>query len=243
MKNDTDFGFTRINSDQKAKLVEEVFSSVSDKYDLMNDLMSLGLHRFWKKFTVNLCRFKTHDFVLDLASGTGDLAESIACKIGSDRVVLADINEKMLRIGRNRMLNTGFNPLVVRCDAEEIPFGKNCFDCVIVGFGVRNMTRKDKALSEIFRILKPGGQIIILEFAEIWKPLKPFYDFYSFTILPLLGDRFVKDSDSYQYLAESIRVHPSRAEFSKMLAVAGFGFIDVFNLSAGLVSIHRGRKC
>jgi demethylmenaquinone methyltransferase / 2-methoxy-6-polyprenyl-1,4-benzoquinol methylase len=237
---ETDFGYKRIPEEEKAKRVGEVFDSVADRYDLMNDLMSFGLHRLWKAFTVSVARIRPGERVLDVASGSGDLARAFAAR-GAE-VWMSDINAPMLARGRDRMLDAGRMAPAVRCDAERLPFGDARFDCVSVGFGLRNMTRKDAALAEMARVLKPGGRLLVLEFSRVWKPLQKPYDLYSFHVLPWLGKRVAGDAGSYRYLAESIRMHPDQAALAAMLERAGLERVEYFNLAAGAVAVHRGYK-
>ncbi len=237
---DTDFGFQRVPEDQKARRVGEVFDRVAGRYDLMNDLMSLGLHRLWKAFAVSVARIRPGERVLDVASGSGDLARAIAAR-GAE-VWMSDINGPMLARGRDRMLDAGRVVPAVRCDAERLPFADGRFDCVSVGFGLRNMTHKDAALAEMARVLKPGGRLLVLEFSQVWKPLQKPYDVYSFHVLPWLGEKVAGDAGAYRYLAESIRVHPDQATLARMLERAGLERVEYFNLAAGAVAVHRGFK-
>lgn len=239
----TDFGFREVPEDEKARRVAGVFDSVAGRYDLMNDLMSLGQHRLWKRFTVEQSMVRTGERVLDVAGGTGDLARHFAKRVGpGGMVVLSDINRSMLGIGRDRLLDEGRVLPAAQCDAERLPFGSNSFDCVSVAFGLRNMTHKDAALAEMHRVLKPGGRLLVLEFSRVWKPLAPLYDAYSFQVLPRLGQAVAGDGESYRYLAESIRVHPDQATLKAMMESAGFDRVDYFNLAAGIVALHRGVK-
>jgi len=241
---ETHFGYERVDEEVKAGRVRGVFDSVAPKYDLMNDLMSLGLHRVWKAYAVAVANLRTGDKVLDVAGGTGDLARSFASRVGSTGVVVhSDINESMLRQGRDRLIDAGVALPTVICDAEALPFATGSFDLVSVGFGLRNMTHKEKALAEMNRVVKPGGRLLILEFSKIAAPLSKAYDWYSFNVLPRIGRWIAKDADSYRYLAESIRLHPSQAELKAMMKAAGFGHVDVHNLSAGAVALHMGIKC
>ena len=236
------FGFEKVSREEKSRKVQDVFSSVAMKYDVMNDFMSLGLHRLWKRFAIRLCQLEPNNYVLDLAGGTGDLTKLIAKKIGSKNVIIADANNNMLTQGIGRLFDYGFNVKGVQCDGGEIPFAANTFDCVTVGFGIRNMTKKEQVLTEINRVLKWGGRAVILEFSEVWKPVKKLYDNYSFKVLPFLGDKIAKDSSSYQYLAESIEMHPSQEEFKKIMERAGFSLVEYYNLTMGVVAIHKGVK-
>ncbi|HSF47017.1 MAG TPA: bifunctional demethylmenaquinone methyltransferase/2-methoxy-6-polyprenyl-1,4-benzoquinol methylase UbiE [Burkholderiales bacterium] len=239
----TDFGYTPVPDAEKAQRVAGVFHSVAPRYDLMNDLMSAGLHRLWKRFCVELSGLKPGNRVLDLAGGTGDLARLYARRVGTGgETWLADINYSMLELGRDRLLDEGLVLPSIQCDGERLPFKSNYFDCVSVGFGLRNMTHKEAALVEMHRVLRPGGRAMVLEFSKVWAPLKAFYDAYSFSVLPLLGKLVTGDAASYRYLAESIRVHPSQEELKAMMAGAGFERVEYFNLSAGVVAIHRGYK-
>jgi demethylmenaquinone methyltransferase/2-methoxy-6-polyprenyl-1,4-benzoquinol methylase len=240
----TDFGYKKVPLEEKEHHVAQVFSSVAPHYDLMNDLMSLGIHRLWKRFTVDLSSAKAGEWVLDLAGGTGDLAAKFFNLVGTQgKVVLGDINNDMLNVGRERLLNRGILIDYVQLNAEILPFADNSFDIVTMAFGLRNVTRKEVALSSIYRVLKPGGRLLILEFSEFQiRPLKPFYDLYSFKVLPLLGKLIAKDSDSYRYLAESIRVHPNQETLLQMLKDTGFERCNYFNLSGGVVAVHRGYK-
>jgi demethylmenaquinone methyltransferase/2-methoxy-6-polyprenyl-1,4-benzoquinol methylase len=235
---DTDFGFERVPESEKRARVRGVFERVAERYDLMNDLMSVGMHRLWKAFAVSLARVHAGERVLDLATGSGDLAAALARR--GARVHLSDINARMLSRGRDRLLDMGYAVPAVQCDAEQLPFPDRSFDCVTLGFGLRNMTHKDAALAEIFRVLRPGGRAIVLEFSRVWKPLRPAYDLYSFRVLPWLGSKVAGDSAAYRYLAESIRVHPDQSELAAMMERAGFARVEFFNLAAGVVAVHRG---
>ncbi|MCF8211153.1 MAG: bifunctional demethylmenaquinone methyltransferase/2-methoxy-6-polyprenyl-1,4-benzoquinol methylase UbiE [Rhodoferax sp.] len=240
----THFGYQSVDEADKAKRVRGVFDSVAPKYDLMNDLMSMGLHRAWKAYTVMVANLREGDKALDIAGGTGDLAKSFAEKVGtSGQVVHTDINEAMLRTGRNRLIDTGWVLPTVVCDAEKLPFPDSYFDLVSVAFGLRNMTHKEIALAEMNRVLRPGGKLLVLEFSKVAPPLEKMYDWYSFKVLPRLGKWVAKDDASYQYLAESIRMHPSQHELKAMMQLAGFGHVDYHNLSAGVVALHVGIKC
>lgn len=240
----THFGFKTVDEAQKAGRVRGVFDSVASKYDVMNDLMSMGLHRAWKAYTVALAHARVGDRVLDIAGGTGDLARAFDKKVGpSGMVVHTDINEAMLRQGRDRLTDAGVLLPTSICDAESLPFPEATFDIVCVAFGLRNMTHKDRALSEMNRVLRPGGRLLVLEFSKVAKPLEKLYDWYSFKVLPRVGQWVAGDAESYQYLAESIRMHPGQAELKAMLKTAGFGHVDVHNLSAGIVALHLGIKC
>ena len=240
----THFGFQTVDEQEKAKHVRSVFDSVAPKYDVMNDLMSAGLHRIWKRYTITVANPQPGQQVLDIAGGTGDLSRAFACRVGpTGRVVHTDINEAMLREGRNRLLDEGLVLPTMVCDAEKLPFADNSFDFVSVAFGLRNMTHKDQALSEMRRVLKPGGKLLVLEFSRVAKPLEKAYDWYSFNVLPKLGQLVAGDAQSYQYLAESIRMHPGQEELRQLMKSVGFGHVDVHNLSAGVVALHVGIKC
>lgn len=243
MNKSTDFGFGTVPEDEKASRVAGIFDSVASRYDLMNDLMSGGMHRLWKRFAVEVSAVKPGERVLDIAGGTGDLSLLFSRRAGSSgEVWLTDVNAAMLGLGRDRLLDQGIVAPTVRCDGEKLPFADDYFDCVSVAFGLRNMTHKDAALKEMFRVMRPGGRVIVLEFSQIWKPLEPLYDAYSFQVLPRMGKFVVNDADSYRYLAESIRRHPSQDELKQMLERAGFERVEYFNLSAGVVALHRGYK-
>ena len=240
----THFGFKTVDETEKAQHVRGVFDSVASKYDVMNDLMSAGLHRVWKAYTVQVANLKEGDQVLDIAGGTGDLALAFAKKVGvSGRVVHTDINEAMLSTGRDRLLNLGVALPTLVCDAEKLPFPDGHFDLVSVAFGLRNMTHKDLALQEMCRVLKPGGKLLVLEFSKVAKPLQKLYDWYSFKVLPPMGKLVAGDDSSYRYLAESIRMHPGQEELKSLMKNGGFGHVDFHNLSAGVVALHVGIKC
>jgi demethylmenaquinone methyltransferase / 2-methoxy-6-polyprenyl-1,4-benzoquinol methylase len=240
---ETHFGFQRVAETSKAQKVAGVFDSVAGRYDLMNDLMSGGLHRMWKAFTIAQSGVRPRMRVLDVAGGSGDLARALARRVGpSGQVWLTDINRAMLQVGRDRLLNRGLVTPIAQCDAENLPFRAASFDCVTVAFGLRNMTHKDRALAEMRRVLKPGGRLLVLEFAKIWKPLEKPYDWYSFKVLPWLGKRVVADDTSYRYLAESIRMHPDQDTLRTMMERAGLEQVEYFNLTAGIVALHRGFK-
>ena len=239
----TDFGFEKVAEDDKARRVGGVFDSVAARYDLMNDLMSAGLHRLWKAFTVRQADVRTGMRVLDIAGGTGDLALRFARQAGpTGQVWLTDINGSMLREGRNRLLDAGVLIPVVQCDAEALPFPDAHFDVVTVAFGLRNMTHKDRALSEMRRVLRPGGRLLVLEFSRVWAPLAPVYDAYSFSVLPWLGKKVAGDSESYRYLAESIRMHPPQKVLAQLMEQAGLEGVQWFNLTAGVCALHVGKK-
>ena len=240
----THFGFESVDEQDKARKVRGVFDSVASKYDLMNDLMSVGMHRAWKAYTVLVANVRPGQRVLDIAGGTGDLALAFAPKVGpSGEVVHTDINEAMLREGRDRLLNAGVSLPTLVCDAEHLPFADAHFDLVTVAFGLRNMTRKDNALREMNRVLKPGGKLLVLEFSKVAKPLEKIYDWYSFKVLPRLGKLVANDDSSYQYLAESIRMHPGQDELKALMQKGGFGHVDYHNMSGGVVALHVGIKC
>ena len=239
----THFGFRQVDASEKAGKVDQVFSSVAAKYDIMNDLMSGGMHRLWKAFTIQMSGVTAGSKVLDVAAGSGDLTLQFAKKVGAQgEVWMTDINNAMLRVGRDRLLDRGLIIPVALCDAEKLPFPTDYFDCVSVAFGLRNMTHKDRALAEMRRVLKPGGRLLVLEFSKVWKPLEPFYDAYSFKVLPLMGKLVAGDAESYRYLAESIRMHPAQEELKTMMEAAGLAKVDYFNLTAGIVALHRGYK-
>ena len=240
----THFGFETVDENDKARRVRGVFDSVASKYDIMNDLMSGGLHRAWKAYTVMVANLKEGDQVLDIAGGTGDLSLAFAKKVGTTgRVVHTDINEAMLRVGRDRLNDKGILLPTVVCDAEKLPFPDQHFNLVSVAFGLRNMTHKDAALKEMCRVLKPGGKLLVLEFSKVAKPLEKAYDWYSFNILPRIGSLVAGDADSYRYLAESIRMHPGQQELKALMQQAGFGHVDYHNMTAGVVALHVGIKC
>lgn len=243
MSKTTHFGFNTVAEEEKAGRVAEVFHSVAERYNLMNDLMSMGLHRLWKRFAIQASGVRMGDKVLDIAGGTGDLSALFLQKVGSSgEVWLTDINNSMLSIGRDRMIDDGTPTPVAQCDAEKLPFPDNYFNCVSVAFGLRNMTRKEIALKEMLRVLKPGGVIIVLEFSKVWKPLQSAYDAYSFKILPTMGKVITNDAESYRYLAESIRMHPAQLELQELMQQSGFDRVEFFNLTAGIVALHRGYK-
>jgi demethylmenaquinone methyltransferase/2-methoxy-6-polyprenyl-1,4-benzoquinol methylase len=240
----THFGFESVDEADKARRVRGVFDSVAPRYDLMNDLMSAGLHRAWKAYTVMVANVREGAQVLDIAGGTGDLALAFARNAGrTGRVVLTDINEAMLRHGRDRLLDAGYALDALVCDAEKLPFASGQFDLVSVAFGLRNMTHKDIALAEMCRVLKPGGKLLVLEFSRVAKPLEKVYDWYSFKVLPKLGRWVAKDEASYRYLAESIRMHPDQEELKALIMNSGFGHVDYHNLTGGMVALHVGIKC
>ena len=241
----THFGYKTVSADDKAGMVRGVFDSVASRYDLMNDLMSAGLHRIWKRYTIDQAAIKPGNVVLDLAGGTGDLARAFAGKVGKGgHVVLADINAAMLRQGRSRLVDAGVsgNVTIAQVDAQELPFESGTFDCVTMAFGLRNVTDKDAALASIFRVLKPGGKAMILEFSEPNKAIKPAYEVYSFKVLPALGRLVADDPDSYQYLAESIRMHPDQETLKSMMETAGFERCRFHNMAAGIVALHIGYR-
>ena len=240
----THFGFQTVDERDKARRVRGVFDSVASNYDLMNDLMSGGLHRWWKAYTLMVANPRPGDRVLDIAGGTGDLGLAFAPKVApTGSVVHTDINEAMLREGRNRLLDRGLALPTLVCDAEHLPFPDGHFDIVSVAFGLRNMTHKDQALKEMQRVLRPGGKLLVLEFSKVAPPLQKAYDWYSFNILPQLGRWIARDADSYRYLAESIRMHPDQETLRDMMKSVGFGHVDVHNLTAGVTALHVGLKC
>ena len=240
----THFGFQSVDESDKARRVRSVFDSVAPKYDLMNDLMSGGLHRAWKAYTVMVANLREGDQVLDIAGGTGDLALAFSKKVGATgRVVHTDITAAMLRPGRDRLINAGVVLPTAVCDAEHLPFPDNHFDLVSVAFGLRNMTHKDAALAEMCRVLKPRGRLLVLEFSKVAKPLSKAYDWYSFKVLPRLGSMVAGDAASYQYLAESIRMHPGQEELKSLMKQSGFGHVDYHNMTGGVVALHVGIKC
>jgi len=238
----THFGFEQVSPAEKQRRVRGVFDSVAGKYDLMNDLMSVGMHRLWKRFTVHAAGVREGMRVLDLAGGTGDLARLFAELVGpTGEVLLTDINGAMLTAGRDKLLDGGHAVPAVQCDAERLPFADRTFDRVSIAFGLRNVTHKEEALAEMKRVLKPGGVAAVLEFSRVWTPLKPAYDWYSFNVLPRLGALVAGDAESYRYLAESIRMHPDQATLKSMMEQAGFDEVEVTNLTAGVVALHLGR--
>jgi demethylmenaquinone methyltransferase/2-methoxy-6-polyprenyl-1,4-benzoquinol methylase len=242
MNDKTHFGYEQVATAEKARRVRGVFDSVADKYDLMNDLMSAGLHRWWKRFTVDATGVRAGMHVLDLAGGTGDLARLFAARVGpKGGVVLTDINGAMLAAGRDKLLDAGIVLPVVQCDAERLPFPAAHFDCVAIAFGLRNVTHKETALAEMRRVLKPGGVAAVLEFSRVWAPLAPAYDWYSFNVIPRIGRLVAGDETAYRYLAESIRMHPDQATLAAMMKSAGFDAVEVHNLAAGVVALHLGR--
>jgi demethylmenaquinone methyltransferase/2-methoxy-6-polyprenyl-1,4-benzoquinol methylase len=240
----THFGFETVPEQEKASKVRGVFDSVASKYDVMNDLMSAGLHRAWKAYTVMVADVRPGYRVLDIAGGTGDLALAFSKKVGANgQVVHTDINEAMLSTGRNRLIDLGVNIPTLVCDAERLPFPDNYFDVVTVAFGLRNMTHKDVALAEMNRVLKPKGKLLVLEFSKVAKPLEKVYDWYSFKVLPKIGEWVAGDAASYRYLAESIRMHPSQQELKALMQSCQFGHVDVHNLTGGIAALHVGLKC
>ncbi|MEO5732616.1 MAG: bifunctional demethylmenaquinone methyltransferase/2-methoxy-6-polyprenyl-1,4-benzoquinol methylase UbiE [Rubrivivax sp.] len=240
----THFGFENVDESDKATRVRGVFDSVAPRYDLMNDVLSFGLHRAWKAYTVAVAAVQPGMRVLDIAGGTGDLARAFARDAGPQgQVVLSDINESMLAVGRDRLLDAGIVMPSVACDAERLPFAPESFDLVSVAFGLRNMTRKEAALAEMCRVLRPGGRLLVLEFSKPAAALQKPYDWYSFKLMPLLGKWVANDADSYRYLAESIRMHPDQAALRTLMKGAGFGHVDVHNLAGGIVALHVGIKC
>jgi demethylmenaquinone methyltransferase/2-methoxy-6-polyprenyl-1,4-benzoquinol methylase len=245
-ENTTHFGFKRVAAEEKASLVRGVFDSVAEHYDIMNDLMSMGVHRIWKRIAVQLSNVRKGEQVLDLAGGTGDLTTLFEQRVGDEgNVVLADINAQMLRTGRNRLIDRGLvgNVQYTQVNAECLPFADNSFDCVCIAFGLRNVTDKDAALRSMYRVLKPGGRAMVLEFSHPIDPItEKVYDFYSFNLLPKIGKWVAKDEDSYRYLAESIRMHPKQDELKAMMEAASFERCEYFNMTQGIVAVHRGYK-
>ena len=241
MSDKTHFGYQQVDEREKSRRVGEVFRSVAGNYDLMNDLMSLGLHRVWKRFAIEMSGVRAGSRVLDVASGSGDLAAAFARRVGpAGQVWMTDINAAMLEVGRDRMADRGFMPPLALCDAERLPFPGDTFDCVSVAFGLRNMTHKDRALAEMARVTRPGGRVLVLEFSRPWKPLTRAYDAYSFGVLPLLGRYVARDEAAYRYLAESIRMHPDQETLKAMMQAAGLARVEYYNLAAGVVALHRG---
>ncbi len=240
----TDFGFKKVDEQDKARRVRGVFDSVASKYDIMNDLMSMGLHRAWKAYTVMVANLKPGDKVLDIAGGTGDMAMAFADKVGPrGQVVHTDINLAMLRQGRERLIDKGVLLPTTVCDAEHLPFPDAAFDLVCVAFGLRNMTHKDRALTEMARVLRPGGKLLVLEFSKVAPPLAKAYDWYSFEVLPRLGKLVAGDDASYRYLAESIRMHPDQQTLKALMQESGFAHVDIHNMNLGLVALHVGIRC
>ncbi len=242
MNKTTHFGYQEVPEAEKSAKVREVFKSVAPNYDIMNDLMSGGMHRLWKKFTVDLAAVKPGDKILDVASGTADLAKSFAKIAGANNVWQTDINEAMLKVGRDRLIDAGLATPNALCDGEKLPFASESFDLVTVAFGLRNMTHKDVALAEMTRVLKPGGRLLVLEFSKVHESLKKPYDLYSFNLLPFFGKFVAKDEGSYRYLAESIRMHPDQEALKTMMETAGLSRVEYFNLTAGVVALHKGIK-
>jgi len=239
----THFGYQQVPEDEKARRVGAVFRSVAPSYDVMNDLMSLGLHRVWKRFAIEMAGVRTGHRVLDVASGSGDLAAAFARRAGpTGQGVMTDINAAMLEVGRDKLIDRGLFPPLALCDAEKLPFADNTFDLVSVAFGLRNMTHKEQALAEMARVTRPGGRVLVLEFSRPWKPLSRAYDAYSFSVLPLLGKYVARDEAAYRYLAESIRMHPDQETLKSMMQAAGLARVEYFNLTAGVVALHRGYK-
>jgi demethylmenaquinone methyltransferase/2-methoxy-6-polyprenyl-1,4-benzoquinol methylase len=240
----THFGYQSVEEAEKARHVRSVFDSVASRYDIMNDVLSMGMHRVWKAYTVGVAAIQPGMRVLDIAGGTGDLARAFAARVGEQGcVVLTDINEAMLRTGRDRLLDEGKVIPTAACDAEHMPFPDGSFDLASVAFGLRNMTHKEAALAEMCRVLRPGGRLLVLEFSRPAPLLQKPYDFYSFKLMPLLGKLIAKDADSYRYLAESIRMHPDQATLKGLMKDAGFGHVDVHNMAGGIVALHVGIKC
>lgn len=240
--NQVDFGFDKIDEDKKADQVRHVFDSVAEKYDLMNDVLSFGTHRLWKRRCISEAAVKPGMRILDIASGTADLAIEFARRAGAENVIASDINHEMLAIGRKRLQTAGLPAETVEADAEALPFQDDSFDVVTVSFGIRNMTHKDRALKEMLRVLKPGGRLLVLEFSQCQAWMKPFYDFYSFKFMPWLGAKIAGDAPSYRYLAESIRMHPNQQDFAMMMRDAGFGEVVWHNLTFGICALHVGTK-
>lgn len=240
---DTHFGFETVKEEEKARKVAGVFTSVAGKYDVMNDLMSAGLHRLWKRYAVSISGVRVGQRVLDVAGGSADLSRLFLKEVGNaGQVVLTDINNAMLRVGRDRLLDAGYTTPVTQCDAEQLPFPDNYFDCVSIAFGLRNVTHKEAALREMYRVIKLGGRVIVLEFSKVARPLEKVYDLYSFKLLPRMGQFIAGDADSYRYLAESIRMHPGQEELKQMMIDAGLERVEYFNLTGGVVAVHRGYK-
>ncbi|MGA8862366.1 MAG: bifunctional demethylmenaquinone methyltransferase/2-methoxy-6-polyprenyl-1,4-benzoquinol methylase UbiE [Gallionella sp.] len=243
MMADTHFGFETVKEEEKARKVAGVFTSVAGKYDVMNDLMSAGLHRLWKRYAVSISGVRVGQRVLDVAGGSADLSRLFLKEVGNaGQVVLTDINNAMLRVGRDRLLDAGYTTPVTQCDAEQLPFPDNYFDCVSIAFGLRNVTHKEAALREMYRVIKLGGRVIVLEFSKVARPLEKVYDLYSFKLLPRMGQFIAGDADSYRYLAESIRMHPGQEELKQMMIDAGLERVEYFNLTGGVVAVHRGYK-
>ena len=247
----THFVYQSVDEDEKASRVRGVFSSVAPKYDIMNDLMSAGLHRLWKKFAIEIAAPRRGERVLDVAGGTADLSSAFARRVGVGQdsggapcgeVWLTDINNAMLTVGRDRLLDEGVMAPTAQCDAEKLPFPSDYFDIVTVAFGLRNMTHKDQALAEMRRVLRPGGRLLVLEFSKVAAPLKPFYDLYSFKVLPWLGEKIAGDAESYRYLAESIRMHPDQEALKALMESVGLERVEVLNMTGGVVALHRGYK-
>lgn len=237
----THFGYQQVPEDEKARRVAQVFDSVAGRYDLMNDLMSAGMHRLWKRMLIERSGVRPGEHVLDVAGGTGDIGALLQRRVGpSGQVVMTDINREMLSQGRDRLLDAGMALPLVQCDAQALPFADKRFDCVTIAFGLRNVTHKAQALAQMYRVLKPGGRLLVLEFSQVWRPLRPLYDAYSFGVLPRLGKLIAGDADSYRYLVESIRMHPGQDALRDMMQGAGFERVDYLNLTAGVVALHRG---
>ena len=240
----THFGYQTVDEAEKARRVRAVFDSVAKRYDVMNDVMSMGLHRAWKAYTVAVANLKPGDRVLDIAGGTGDLARAFARQVGEGGLVLhTDINQAMLSTGRDRLLDEGLSLPTAVCDAEKLPFKSDSLDLVSVAFGLRNMTHKDQALAEMCRVLRPGGKLLVLEFSQVARPLAKAYDWYSFKVLPRIGQLVAGDAASYRYLAESIRMHPGQQELKTLMQKSGFGHVDYHNMTGGIAALHVGIKC
>jgi len=239
----THFGYQQVPENEKARRVAQVFDSVAGRYDVMNDLMSAGLHRLWKRALIERCGLRPGERVLDVAGGTGDISALLHGRVGSNgQVVMTDINREMLRNGRDRLLDRGIALPTLQCDAQALPFCDRSFDCVTIAFGLRNVTHKERALAEMRRVLRPGGRTLVLEFSQVWQPLRPLYDAYSFGVLPRLGQLVAGDAESYRYLAESIRMHPGQEDLRAMMQEAGYERVDYLNLTAGVVALHRGYR-
>jgi demethylmenaquinone methyltransferase / 2-methoxy-6-polyprenyl-1,4-benzoquinol methylase len=239
----THFGYQEVPEGEKSRRVGDVCRSVAGRYDLMNDLMSMGMHRWWKRFALEMSGVREGSRVLDVASGSGDLAAAFARRVGAaGQVWMTDINAAMLAVGRDKLIDQGLATPLAICDAEKLPFPDASFDCISVAFGLRNMTHKDRALAEMARVARPGGRVLVLEFSKPWQPLSRVYDAYSFNVLPALGRLVARDEAAYRYLAESIRMHPDQETLKTMMEGAGLERVEYFNLAAGVVALHRGFK-